>query len=292
MHKYLVLSHVYISDKVLSNKTFANYWNQQASFVSVTRSFLVTLQSPNKLPLEAMGKLRSSIELNMTDWASGDRHSYQQEDTDCIVYPPLVQASNGRISAPPGISKLPVELLSLIFAHCNSAIRYRLVLTHTCRRWRLIGVNYSQLWTNVFISTHYISSEERCERWESLLTLQVDRCGGLPLDITWGYDINDMYSPRVLRSIQAIAPFSRWRSLRLSATGLNLYIETLLASLVAFPNLESLVVLHGVGLGIVDISCRAVMPKLQMLDLRACNDQAWEKRLIKSVNKGTLSLPD
>jgi F-box-like len=213
-------------------------------------------------------------------------------ETDSIVYPPLVQASNGKISARSGAYKLPVELLSLIFDHCDSAIRPRLVLTHTCQQWRFIAVNYPQLWTDLRIITHNIVSEECYERFGSLLTLQVDRSGGLPLDITWDSDIGNKYGTDLLVSLQDMVPFLRWRSLEICVTGHNSYMESHLPSIIVFPNLESLVISSGADLRLAEIFCRAAMPKLQMLDLRIDRGLKWGHPVMTSLNDGALSIPD
>jgi hypothetical protein len=122
--------------------------------------------------------------------------------------------------------------------------------------------------------------------------MQVDRSDGLPLDITWVSDFRSRYIIRLFVSIQEVAPFSRWRSLQLSVSGRNSHVESLLASVIEFPNLESLIISRGASLRLAERFCHASMPKLQTLDLRACNDARWENLLIVALNRGTLSLPD
>jgi hypothetical protein len=197
--------------------------------------------------------------------------------------------SNGRFDAQSGVYKLPVELLLFIFQQCDSAIRPRLVLTHTCRRWRLIATSYPSLWTNLHIGTHIISTATRYNHFESLLSTQVDRSGRLPLDIVWSLDILDLYATHVLRVIRDKAPFPRWRSLELQMGGRDWGLEGFLASIMAFPNLESLVIFGCVDPSIARIFGRA-MPKLQMLDLRAGDDLGWEDRVIGTLTQGPLSL--
>jgi hypothetical protein len=180
----------------------------------------------------------------------------------------------------------------LIFHHCDSAIRPRLVLTHTCRRWRLIAVNYRYLWTNFHFSTPHGVSDAGYERFESLLVLQSDRSGGLPLDIALCLNVGNRHIFRLLDSIQHKAPFSRWRSLQLTVFGQDPYVEHLLASVLGFPNLESLVISGLVEERLAAIFCRAAMPKLQKLHFKVHNYMFSADALIRLLNGGTLSLPD
>jgi len=123
--------------------------------------------------------------------------------------------------------------------------------------------------------------------------MQVDRSGGLPLDITWASDPRRWYTIRSFVSIQEMVPLSRWRSLQLSVDGRDPHVESLLAAVIAFPNLETLVILRGASLRLAEKICRASMPKLQTLDLRDFNDASSENFLIVALNNtGTLSLPD
>jgi len=231
--------------------------------------------------------------MNLTDWTSDDFRPCQQEETNAIVYPPPVQASNDKISAQSGVSKLPVELILLIFDQCDSEIRARLVLTHTCRRWRLIAVNYPHIWTNVLITTHNLNSKADRNRFESLLTLQVERSRRLPLDITWDCDFASFHDIPLFVSIQHVVPFSRWRSLELRAIGRSLFVERHLASVAVFPNLEALVISKNLDLDVAAVFCTAVKPKLQVLHLRMPSRSSfWEDPLIILLNGGTLSLPD
>jgi hypothetical protein len=215
-----------------------------------------------------MGKLTISIEINSTDWTSGDRDSCQQEQIDSVVSPPLVQKLNGKIDAQSGISKLPVELLSLIFHHCNSALGPRLVLTHTCHRWRHIAIRYPSLWTILHIEMRDLSIPARFKCFESLLSMQVDRSGGLPLDVVCILDISGSYATLALITIRRKAPFSRWRSLELCMEGENLRVESMLSAVVLFPNLESLTISGRTNPVFTRIFRGAPMPKLKTLNLR------------------------
>jgi F-box-like len=236
-----------------------------------------------------MGKSKSDIKFDSSDWTSGDSHSCRLKETDAVVNRSLVQTSNGEIDAQSEVSKLPVELLSLIFQHCDPQIRPRLDLTHTCRQWRLIAVNYPRLWTDIYINTYIASSSNAThEHFESLLSMQVDRSDRLLLDVIWIADFEEDII-RCLHTIENKAPFSRWRSLEISGVGRNSHAESVLTSLVEFPNLESLTISRGTGIHLANIFCRAAVPKLQMLDLRMGDSWAYDET--ESLNNGLLFIP-
>jgi F-box-like len=226
--------------------------------------------------------------VNLTEWTSGGRHSYQPAEIGSLVKPLLGRTSIGGSAAQ---SKLPVELLLLIFNLCDSAIRPRLVLTHTCQRWRRIAVSYPRLWTNLHIKMRNVSTATSYKHFESLLIMQVDRSGGLPLDVVWIASFEDLYAIQSLCVIRDKAPFSRWRSVKLWVGGSKPQVKSFLGSIVAFPNLESLVISDYVDIYVAMILCRAAMPKLQMLDLRAGNDLHWEETVIMSLNTHRPPLP-
>jgi hypothetical protein len=174
--------------------------------------------------------------------------------------------------------------LLLIFRHCDSQIRSRIILTHTCQRWRLIAVYFPPLWTDLRIPLHSVTSGQ-C--FDSLLTMQVNRCGALPLDVVWHSDLKSQHFIFMLFSIRDIAPFSRWGSLRLCMPGRNSFAEGIIASTVEFTNLESLVISSDTHMFIAEIFCRATTSKLKMIDLRSCGHALWEERLIRFLNRGT-----
>jgi hypothetical protein len=119
--------------------------------------------------------------------------------------------------------------------------------------------------------------------------MQIDRCDGLLLDVIWIADFDDDII-RCLHTIQSKAPFLQWRSLELSAVGRNSHAESVLTSLVAFPNLESLVLSRSTEIHLANIFCHAAMPKLQTLDLRI--GHSWLYRVTELLNNGELFIPD
>jgi hypothetical protein len=108
----------------------------------------------------------------------------------------------------------------------------------------------------------------------------------------WVSNFRGPYAVRALLTVRDKAPFGRWRSLQLWFHGRNSLAESRLATLVAFPNLESLLISITTDIALAGILCRAAMPKLQMLDLRSGGDVQWEDSVIKLLNGGELSLPD
>jgi hypothetical protein len=133
------------------------------------------------------------------------------------------------------------------------------------------------------------SYNAKYEHFEPLLTVQVDRSDGLLLDVVWIAHFEEDII-RCLHTIQNNAPFSRWRSLEITAVRGNSRAESVFTFLVAFPNLESLVISRGTDICLANIFCRAAIPTLQMLDLRI--GDSWEDAVAFSLNRGELFIPD
>ncbi|KAJ7909159.1 hypothetical protein B0H13DRAFT_2661570 [Mycena leptocephala] len=82
-----------------------------------------------------------------------------------------------------GIQRLPTEILSEIFFRCGAkqdGCRPRLVAT-VCSRWRAVALSTSGLWCNI----HLYREEMELESLHSLLKLQLERSGQIPLSVVF-----------------------------------------------------------------------------------------------------------
>jgi hypothetical protein len=147
------------------------------------------------------------------------------------------------------VFRLPTELTMLIFRHCSSWIKDRLILTHTCSRWRCIAINDATLWTSIYIQTVAVRENERLE-YLSLVGMQLDRTANLLLDLRiYIPDVADKFFVAVLQMLCEKAPISRWRTLKMkiqsdwmAAVTPWFADDAPWSAADAFTNLESLIV--------------------------------------------------
>jgi F-box-like len=156
--------------------------------------------------------------------------------------------------------------MSLIFGQCESGIRPRLTLTHTCRRWRHIAVNDASLWSHVYIQTGLRNLNTRLDHFLSLLGMQLDRTGKRPLDVEWIAGIGHDFLIGTLQIIREKAPFSRWRSLKAYVVRES-HKDAPWSSLDAFTNLETLQVYCGTDYASIGAIDRTVTSRLKVLEL-------------------------
>jgi hypothetical protein len=161
-----------------------------------------------------------------------------------------------------------VELVLVIFHHCDPAIKSRLKLTHTCRRWRRIALKNASLWTRVnMIVCDHRRDETTFSNFLSLLDMQFDRAGGLLLDVIWIDDVISEWNSRVIQIIQQKAPISRWRSLTVCLWGRDATPDNLFGPNDAFTNLKELSILCRTVEPVIRAMDRLTTSKLQVLDL-------------------------
>ncbi|KAJ6561932.1 hypothetical protein B0H19DRAFT_1375213 [Mycena capillaripes] len=131
---------------------------------------------------------------------------------------------------PSEIHRLPTEIISEIFVHCSTkhdGCKPRLVAT-VCTRWREVALATSKLWSNIHVHQEEIKSESLL----SLLALQLQRSGQVPLSVVF-YD-------RRLSVLELLLTAShRWESLDLDILNPTLR-ECLRASPNPFPILKKL----------------------------------------------------
>ncbi|KAF8176627.1 hypothetical protein K438DRAFT_70672 [Mycena galopus ATCC 62051] len=108
----------------------------------------------------------------------------------------------------PSILRLPVEILSEIFLLCGrkrDGCRPRLVAT-VCRRWRNVALSTSNLWSEIRL----IEEETKVESLDSLLALQLQRSGQVPLSIVFCEPRDTSSALQLLLTVS-----HRWQSLDL-----------------------------------------------------------------------------
>jgi hypothetical protein len=174
------------------------------------------------------------------------------------------------------VFRLPTELTMLIFRHCSSEIRNRLILTHTCRRWRCIAINDAALWTSISIQTVAVKENERLE-YLSLLGMQLDRTANLLLDVEFYIpNVADEFSVAVLQLLCQKAPFSRWRTLEMQTKPRSRRIAAATpwsaddapwSAADAFTNLESLLVCDGNNNPIIRAIDHRITSRLKYLEV-------------------------
>jgi hypothetical protein len=140
------------------------------------------------------------------------------------------------------VDRIPVELLLVIFYFFRPDITTLVSITHTCRRWRLIATETASLWTDVKLQIHPVSNLTAHGNSISLLDMQLERTGGLLLDVAWWGHIWEYCNPRILTIIRGKAPFSRWRKLELWLVGDKGSEDTIFSPTDIFTNLESLII--------------------------------------------------
>ena len=164
------------------------------------------------------------------------------------------------------VYRLPTELIILLFQQCESDIRSRLALTHTCQLWRQIAVNTASLWTNIVIRPMARKWGTHFDNFISIMGMQLDRIANLLLDVEWITRVDDEFFVATLRLIREKAPFRRWRTLKMDLSG-HLRHDASLSSIGAFTNLEVLVVCgnpHFSVLGVIDCM---ITSRLKVLDV-------------------------
>ncbi|KAJ7249253.1 hypothetical protein B0H12DRAFT_703407 [Mycena haematopus] len=132
------------------------------------------------------------------------------------------------------IMRLPVEILSEIFLHCGKkqdGCRPRLVAT-VCRKWRNIALATPNLWSDVRLA----QEEIKVEALHSLLDLQLQRSGQVPLSIVFCEPRDTTSTLRLLLAVS-----HRWQSLDLSIFT-DSQQELIQTSTNHFPVLEKLTI--------------------------------------------------
>lgn len=121
--------------------------------------------------------------------------------------------------APP-IDRLPPETLRSIFLLLLHTKGARGTLIATCRRWREIMNNIALFWINIELNSLDMSvkgTEIDEHVWERFAA----RTGLLHLDISWAVSLisqTKIYD-KCFKNLLSVAPFHRWRSLRLINMG-------------------------------------------------------------------------
>jgi hypothetical protein len=177
------------------------------------------------------------------------------------------------------LSRLPVELTLIIFRLCDPHIKARLGLTHICWQWRSIAINYPSLWTFIQIDIGFRPPSKRPATVIALLDIQLGRANGLPLDVEWIWNVTAGFDPRLLDLIRRKGPFSRWRTLKISAMNVVLEPDDVFAlgSSDVFSNLESFIHFPSSQSKIVKTVERTTTSKLQFLELQ--NYQATQIKM-------------
>jgi F-box-like len=168
------------------------------------------------------------------------------------------------------IQSLPVELLLSIFHECDSQIRARLPLTHTCRRWRHVGLHTASLWTHIVVVTSNGSANTgTLHKTTSLLRLQLDRVRGLPLEVYWTFHSSGYINLKMVEFLRKGAPFSQWKSLHVHLDELRQcsHEDIIFEPSDTFENLESLVLASVPPSSLVDTISRTATSKLKILNL-------------------------
>jgi F-box-like len=133
-----------------------------------------------------------------------------------------------------------VELLIHIFCQCERGIETALTLSHTCRHWRAVALDFGLLWTKVDIHVHPESSTEQFNAFISFLGMQLDRTGQLPLEVSWQREGSDRRNGVIDDLIRRKGHFLRWRSLRARFEYEHEHTEPVFHPTDVFENLEYL----------------------------------------------------
>jgi hypothetical protein len=166
----------------------------------------------------------------------------------------------------PSILRLPFELTSLIFKHCDSGIKHRLRLSHTCRHWASIMSTSGGLWTNVQIIVNSAAESREFDRLMALLDIQLDRVAGKPLDVVWKSNQAAAFDPRLIGLLRRKGPFSQWRKLTMRFRAVHVDDEHIFHPGDAFSNLESLIIFPSIRTSIIRVLNHTTTSKLRDLD--------------------------
>lgn len=159
------------------------------------------------------------------------------------------------------INQLPIELLLYVFHYSDPGVKHRLQLTHICKIWREIAIAGGSLWTSVDITPDPTASNERFNRFISLLDLQLERSHNFPLYVVWHIQDSGDRNAIVLKHIRHYGPFHRWKSLTISSLSACDFLST-----DGFPNLESIVILPYTTLNVIRALNLTTTSKLRTLD--------------------------
>ena len=165
----------------------------------------------------------------------------------------------------PPISKLPVELVLIVFSFCEPGVKPAIILSHTCRYWRSIALSTGELWTSVEIRAQPRCDEAVFYKFYSLLDMQFDRAGELLLDVFWCITGSDTRKHQILHLIRRKGPFCRWRTLTIDSLYLPYEVQTMLLPEDAFTNLVSLTVIPYHRSAIIEGINRTITTKFHTL---------------------------
>ncbi|KAJ6512755.1 hypothetical protein C8R45DRAFT_326702 [Mycena sanguinolenta] len=181
------------------------------------------------------------------------------------------------------ILRLPVEILSEIFFRCGKkqdGCRPRLVAT-VCKRWRNIALSTSTLWSDI----HLDQEEINAESLHSLLELQLQRSGQVPLSIVFCEPRDITSTLKLLLTVS-----HRWQSLDLSIST-DGQQDLIRNSTNQFPILEKLIIrsllvfelgnlfrpiplLRELTLGWLDCPIPSTLPWAQLTKFTLCGSSA------------------
>ncbi|KAJ7757768.1 hypothetical protein DFH07DRAFT_819276 [Mycena maculata] len=160
------------------------------------------------------------------------------------------------LSMVPAMRRLPSEIFSEIFIHClgeEDGCKPR-VVAGVCKRWRGVALSTPRLWCRIYLH----EEEIRAQSLYSLVSLQLERSGQVPLSVVFSDPSDDTSILRLL-----LTSSHRWQSLDLDLAFRQ--HEVIRASPNSFPMLKHLIICITPSLDLGNLS--RSLPVLEELTL-------------------------
>ncbi|KAG8844722.1 hypothetical protein FRC20_003415 [Serendipita sp. 405] len=136
-----------------------------------------------------------------------------------------------------------------------------------CSDWRKALVGISWVWTSIrIVSTR--DTEVKFEKFLWNLTLQLERCGSLPINVYWRTCMDAAQTTQLFGLLAQKAPFSRWRTLELAAYDGSTLDNADVANMGDFQNLESFILCGSQVNCLLNLVNRSITSKLTNFDNR------------------------
>ncbi|KAG8750101.1 hypothetical protein FRC14_000810, partial [Serendipita sp. 396] len=168
---------------------------------------------------------------------------------------------------PSAISKIPPEVLLLILGMAADTPFVRRKIISVCSDWRKALVGISWVWTSIRIVSSR-DTEVKFEKFLWNLTLQLERCGSLPINVYWRTCMDAAQTTQLFGLLAQKAPFSRWRTLELAAYDGSTLDNADVANMGDFQNLESFILCGSQVNCLLNLVNRSITSKLTNFDNR------------------------
>jgi F-box-like len=163
-------------------------------------------------------------------------------------------------------SKIPPEILIVIFSLMDRNSRDIKQITAVCGRWREIALHIPYLWTKIVIDLRG-RNQEQVHRLLCTVELFLDRAGSLPLDVAWAASRESDLDSLFYTLFRQKGTFNRWKTLILEIDQGTVLPVCEIREVDRFSSLENLKFLSNPPLALLDIVNRTSGAKLRTLEL-------------------------